>query len=117
MENCNIITIDKIPSYNPLFDLEQSGVVSNYTIVYSSPQKENPKSIAKIEYGQTAGYRITDLVYAGDLILNVGETVTSMLDKIIKMLGDFEYFYDIDGRFIFQRKKTYFYTSWNNIFT
>lgn len=114
-ENGNIITIDKIPSYNPLFDLEQSGIVSDYTIVYSSRQKENPKSIAKIEYGQTAGYRITDLVYAGDLILNVGETVTSMLDKIIKMLGDFEYFYDIDGRFIFQRKKTYFYTSWNNI--
>jgi hypothetical protein len=31
------------------------------------------------------------------------------------MLGDFEYFYDIDGHFIFQRKKTYVNTHWNTI--
>jgi hypothetical protein len=53
--------------------------------------------IAKIEYGQTAGYRKTDLTYPGDLIANVGETVTSVLDKIKNMLGDFEYFYNLDG--------------------
>jgi hypothetical protein len=57
--------------------------------------------IAKVEYGQTAGYRKTDLTYAGDLIANVGETVTSVLDKIKNMLGEFEYFYDLDGRFVF----------------
>jgi hypothetical protein len=33
------------------------------------------------------------------------------------MLGEFEYFYDIDGRFVFQRKKTYLNTSWNSIST
>ena len=113
--NGRAISIDSIPTYNPLFDLEQSGVVMEYTVVTPTSENKNPKSIAKIEYGMTAGYRITDLVYAGDLILNVGETVTAMLDKIINMLGDFEYFYDIDGKFIFQRKKTYFSTSWNNI--
>lgn len=64
-------------------------------------------TIMKAEYGDTVGYRTTDLTYAGDLISNVGETVTSMLDKIVQMLGNFEYFYDLDGRFIFQRKKTY----------
>jgi hypothetical protein len=53
--------------------------------------------IAKIEYGQTVGYRKTDLTYPGDLIANVGETVTSILDKIKNMLGDFEYFYNLDG--------------------
>ena len=42
---------------------------------------------AKVEYGQTAGYHTCDLVYAGDLIANVGETVTSVLDKIKNMLG------------------------------
>ena len=31
------------------------------------------------------------------------------------MLSCFEYFYDIDGRFIFQRKKFYDFKSWNNI--
>jgi hypothetical protein len=57
--------------------------------------------VAKIEYGQTAGYRETDLVYAGDLIANIGESLTSILDKLRNMLAEFEYFYDIDGRFIF----------------
>jgi hypothetical protein len=56
---------------------------------------------AKIKYGDTAGYRMTDLVYAGDLIANVGDSLTSILDKIKNMLVEFEYFYDIDGRFIF----------------
>ena len=74
-------------------------------------------SLAKIEYGMCAGYRLTDLTYAGDLISNVGDPLTSILDKIVQMLGDFEYFYDTDGRFIFQRKKTYINQSWNQIST
>jgi hypothetical protein len=44
---------------------------------------------------------LTDLTYAGDLIANVGETLTSVLDKIKNMLGNYEYFYDVDGRFVF----------------
>jgi hypothetical protein len=58
---------------------------------------------------------LTDLTYAGDLIANVGETLTSVLDKIKNMLGEFEYFYDIDGRFIFQRKRNYINTIWNSL--
>jgi hypothetical protein len=57
----------------------------------------NKIKLAKIEYGDTAGYRTTDLVYAGDLISNIGETITSVLDKIKNMLVEFEYFYNIDG--------------------
>jgi hypothetical protein len=57
--------------------------------------------VAKVEYGQTAGYRMTDLTYPGDLIAAVGETVTSVLDKIVNMLGEFEYFYDLNGQFVF----------------
>nr|DAG21689.1 MAG TPA: hypothetical protein [Caudoviricetes sp.] len=41
------------------------------------------------------------MTYAGDLIANVGETITSVLDKIKNMLSEYEYFYDIQGRFIF----------------
>lgn len=72
-------------------------------------------TIIKVEYGETIGYRLTDLVYAGDLISNVGESVTSMLDKIVQMLGNYEYFYNVDGQFIFQRKPVYYEASWNNI--
>ena len=63
--------------------------------------------VAKVEYGETAGYHRIPLVYNTDLILNAGETVTSLLDKLKNMLGDFEYFYDLQGRFVFQKKNTY----------
>jgi len=63
--------------------------------------------VAKLEYGDDAGYHQTPLIYNNDLVLNIGETVTSLLDKLKNMLGDFEYFYDLNGRFIFQKKKTY----------
>ena len=72
-------------------------------------------SIIKVQYGDVVGYKPTDLTYAGDLILDVGSSVTQMLDKIVSMLGEFEYFYNIDGQFVFQKKKTYVQTSWNNI--
>lgn len=75
----------------------------------------NWKLIKKVEYGDTVGYRLSDLVYAGDLILSVGQPVTQVLDSIVKMLGEFEYFYDIDGRFIFQRKKIHFNIPWTNV--
>ena len=63
--------------------------------------------VAKINYGETAGYHQIPLVYNSDLILKTGETVVSLLDKLKAMLGDFEYFYDLNGRFVFQKKNTY----------
>ena len=72
-------------------------------------------SATKVEYGATAGYRTTDLTYPGDLISSVGESLTSILDKIKNTIGAFEYFYDIDGRFIFQAKKIYSQNSWNTL--
>lgn len=72
------------------------------------------KILKRADYGETIGFKATDLTYPGDLIASVGESVTSILDKLVKMLGEFEYFYDIDGRFIFQRKKTYYDTQWTN---
>lgn len=72
-------------------------------------------SIVKATYGLDIGYRITDLTYTGDLITNIGESLASMLDKIKNMLGDFEYFYDLNGRFVFRRKPVYVNTSWSLI--
>lgn len=72
-------------------------------------------TIIKASYGDVVGYRITDLVYAGDLISNIGETVTAMLDKIKNMLGEFEYFYDLDGRFVFQKKPCYIKSTFSGI--
>ena len=71
-------------------------------------------TVLKFEYGDLAGYRTTDLVYAGELIGNVGESLTSVLDKIRNMLGEFEYFYNVDGKFVFQKKKKYISMPWNS---
>ena len=70
-------------------------------------------SIIKAEYGDAIGYRQTDLVYAGDLVANIGETIVSVLDKIKNMLGPYEYFYDINGYFVFQKKKTDVRVNWS----
>lgn len=80
----------------------------NFTKVYKLSSEEGvylgPYTLTKIEYGDVAGYRNTDLVYAGELTANLGETVTSVLDKIKTMLVNYEYFYNIDGQFVFQKK-------------
>jgi hypothetical protein len=52
-------------------------------------------------YGDNVGYEETDFTYPGELILNAGDTVCTLLDKIVDILGNYEYFYDINGRFIF----------------
>lgn len=86
------------------------------TDFYGDPAgKHGPYNIIKITRGMTCGYRTTELVYAGDLTASVGEPITSMLSKIVSMLGNYEYFYNLDGQFVFQKKRTYVNTSWNNM--
>lgn len=70
--------------------------------------------IKKVTYNDTAGYQLTDLTYVGDLVCAAGSTITQMLDKVASMLGEFEYFYDLEGRFVFQRKKIYSNITWTN---
>lgn len=66
------------------------------------------------EYGETVGYRSTELTYPGELTLAVGDPVTKALDMIVKMLGEFEYFYDVNGKFHFRRKLIYSNISFTN---
>ena len=74
--------------------------------------KDSYYYMAKVEYGQSVGYRFTDLTYAGDLIANIGESITSVLDKIKNMLVEFEYFYNLEGQFVFQKKRSVKETLW-----
>jgi hypothetical protein len=53
--------------------------------------------------GQDVGYMNEPFVYPGTLECNAGEAVSAVLDKIKNALGNFEWFYDINGRFIFQK--------------
>lgn len=63
------------------------------------------------EYGDDIGFKLVDFVYPGELTCNPGDTVTSVLDKIISVLGNFEYFYDVYGYFHFQEIKNYLNTT------
>lgn len=80
---------------------------NNYESMDFSPSADFPHMIS---YGQNAGYKETDFTYPGELVLDAGDTVTSLLDKIVDVLGNFEYFYDVNGRFIFQQIKNYLNT-------
>ena len=75
-------------------DLLSSG---NWTNVSGSP----------FEYGYDVGYVYTKFTFPGDLIAEPGAAVTSILDKIAGVLGNYEYFYDVNGNFIFQEIKNY----------
>ena len=90
----------KFYSYNTLDDdYNNNADLANYQGI--------PAYIAKIETGHTAGFHRVPLVYNSDLVLSAGEPFTSLLDKIVGMLGPYEYFFNVDGRFVFQKKKTY----------
>lgn len=80
--------------------------------VYPETQNEEEEDknlypVKIFQNGQDVGYIYTDFVYPGELIADAGSTITDMLDKIIQVLGNFEYFYDLDGNFIFQEKKNF----------
>lgn len=70
-------------------------------------EKPSSQGYATIVTGEDVGYKLTDFTYPGELVLNPGETVVTLLDKIIDVLGNYEYFYDVDGHFIFQEIKNY----------
>ena len=61
--------------------------------------------------GEDVGYIYTDFVYPGELIGDAGNSVCTILDKIKSALGNYEYFYDVNGNFVFQEIKNYLNTS------
>lgn len=95
------LDVETFPTYLRTLD-DNGNVLHTYTVIRATA-------------GMAIGYRLTDLTYAGDLVIQVGGNVTQLLDKIKQMLGDFEYFYDLQGHFVFQRKRTFVNRSWNNI--
>ncbi|MGN0992864.1 MAG: hypothetical protein ACI4PE_02990 [Bacilli bacterium] len=78
------------------------------TTNYSEAQGKAYKSF---EYGEDIGFIYTDFIYPNELIGDAGSTVCTILDSIKNALGNFEYFYDIDGNFHFQEIKNYLNTS------
>ena len=100
----------------PLYVIVQPGAAAiQYTPTLSMDEVQ--AAVAKgatyntYEYGDDIGYIYTDFVYPGELIGDAGATVCDLLDTIKDTLGNYEYFYDVDGNFIFQEVKNYLNTT------
>ena len=101
--------IDQLPSYwipNGLQDSKQNG--TEFTT------GNTPYYVYPVSYGEVAGYQKTDLVFAGDLIEPAGGVVTNVLDKIKNMLGEYEYYFDVNGKFYFGPKRNWLKVIWNS---
>ena len=104
---------------NPLYITQYTSTTSGVQYGATTDKEQVDEALAAgridsyTEYksGQDVGYIYTDFVYPGELIGNAGNSVCDILDKIKSALGNYEYFYDLDGNFIFQEIKNYLNTS------
>lgn len=111
----------KYTGSNPIYYLETTGgtvttrrffLDRTEALNAAAATGQDESDIVTFEYGDDIGFVLTDFVYPGELTCNPGDTVTSVLDKIIAVLGNFEYFYDVYGNFHFQEIKNYLNTTY-----
>lgn len=91
----------------PLYLYNENGsyyMTTNYSDVVD-------KNYSTYEYGEDVGYIYTDFYCPSELIANAGDNVCTILDKIKNMLGNYEYFYDVEGNFRWQEIKNYLNTT------
>lgn len=92
--------------------VEQGKTRISYSMTTNYEQGQQEGFIdATYTYGDDVGYIYSDFYCPSDLIANAGESVCTVLDKIKNMLGNYEYFYDVDGNFHWQEIKNYLNTT------
>lgn len=87
-----------------------------YTLNESEVTAED-KAWIPYNYNDDCGYLFTDFVYPGSsgLVSSIGDNICGVLDKIKNTLGNYEYFYDLDGNFVFQEIKNYLNTTYEPV--
>ena len=99
--------------------LYYNDATGQYTVNEDIVREDESKSQKEFNYNEDVGYIYTPFTYAdlgggnGELISNIGDNVCTILDKVKSSLGNFEYFYDIKGNFIFQEVKNYLNNSYD----
>lgn len=92
---------------NPIYiGVDATGAMQ---ILNSPPEDTNNwiQEPIKIQTNENMGYTFVDFTYPGELSSSAGESVVSVLDKLKDALGNFEYFFDVNGIFHFQMIKNY----------
>lgn len=92
----------------PLYQYVDSETSEGYRYSTKPLNGRVPKKVYSM--GQDVGYIYTDFVYPDELVGEAGSSVCDILDKIKNTLGNFEYFFDLWGNFVFQEKKNYLNT-------
>lgn len=122
-EDLNNIVIEDVPlrikrimkwtGSDPLWLIPHESGSAGMTWYEAALEKPENVSTGTIQVtgGSDAGYIYDDFVYDTELSCNLGETVTSVLDKIKQYLGNYEYFYDEFGVFHFREIKNYLNTT------
>ena len=97
---------------SPLYIIKKvSGGVTQYIPTTDGATAASEGNYTMYEYGEDIGYIYTDFTYPGELIGDAGNSVCDILDTIKDTLGNYEYFYDLDGNFVFQEIKNYLNTT------
>lgn len=128
-EDLNNIVIEDVPlrikrvmkwtGDNPMWMVPQTdggiGSENLWYLVETEEPAEKPSGTLQKLNGDDVGYIYDDFYYTGELTANAGETVTSVLDKLVQYLGNYEYFYDEFGVFHFREIKNYLNTTQSEI--
>ena len=127
-EDLNRIIVNDVPdrikqvvrwiSSNPLFLYRNLNNPNNsfYTTIQTQ-ESITGYSKSSFSYGFDCGYSFMEFVYPGELAAGAGDTVCTVLDKIKNTLGNYEYYYDVFGNFVFQEIKNYVNTTeWRTAF-
>lgn len=101
----------------PLYKVDDGQNIEYFIDYYEALKRahDDPNMITIFDQGKEVGFLLTDFTYPGEeFVGDVGMTVTSVLDKIIEVIGNYEYFYDVYGRFRFQEIKNYLNTTFTS---
>lgn len=87
----------------------ESAIGKFYQFTLNKPDESTP--YRTFMTGDDIGYTMADFIVPDELTAAAGESITSVLDRIVQILGNFEYFYDEYGIFHFREIKNYVNTS------
>jgi hypothetical protein len=99
----------------PLYYNSNTDIYTTNESLIEKDEQGNLVNWVSFDTNDNIGYVYTDFIYPGSLQSGIGENICSVLDKIRDTLGNYEYFYDIYGNFVFQEIKNYLNTSYTPI--
>lgn len=92
---------------SPVWFQKQGNTPNGNFIVSSGDPDITGQTYEEYIQGEMVGYLETDLTYPGELIMSIGSKITDALDQIKNTLGNYEYYYDVDGIFHFRKIKNF----------